>query len=142
MRRVLAVVGVGAVLAFAGCGGDDEEQAPSGRSGGGAAAGQDAPEAATETQTATPTPTEEGGGGTATAAEGKQLFTRTCGGCHTLSDAGTNGQVGPNLDELQPDKERVLTAIQQGPGTMPDNLYEGADAEAVAEYVSSVAGQS
>jgi len=30
---------------------------------------------------------------------GKQLFTQSCGGCHTLADAGTNGRIGPNLDD-------------------------------------------
>jgi cbb3-type cytochrome c oxidase subunit III len=30
---------------------------------------------------------------------GKQLFIQACGGCHTLADAGTNGKVGPNLDD-------------------------------------------
>ncbi|MGE5274486.1 MAG: c-type cytochrome [Verrucomicrobiota bacterium] len=32
-------------------------------------------------------------------ARGKQLFTQKCGSCHTLADAGTQGKVGPNLDE-------------------------------------------
>jgi len=30
---------------------------------------------------------------------GKKLFVQACGGCHTLADAGTNGTVGPNLDD-------------------------------------------
>ena len=30
---------------------------------------------------------------------GKKLFVQSCGGCHTLADAGTNGTVGPNLDD-------------------------------------------
>jgi len=30
---------------------------------------------------------------------GKEVFTSKCGGCHTLADAGTQGQVGPNLDD-------------------------------------------
>ena len=30
---------------------------------------------------------------------GKQLFVQSCGGCHTLADAGTSGAVGPNLDD-------------------------------------------
>ena len=140
MRRVLAVIGVGAVLAFAGCGGDDEEQAPSGRSGGGVAAGQDAPETA-GSGTQEEGTAEKGSGGPATA-DGKQAFASTCGGCHTLEAAGTNGEVGPNLDELKPDKKRVLDAIAQGPGAMPDNLLRGAEAEAVAEYVASAAGGS
>jgi Cytochrome c len=32
--------------------------------------------------------------------EGKQLFVTNCGACHTLAKAGTDGVVGPNLDEL------------------------------------------
>jgi cytochrome c6 len=38
--------------------------------------------------------TSEGSQGT-----GKKLFVQACGGCHTLADAGTNGNVGPNLDD-------------------------------------------
>ncbi len=30
---------------------------------------------------------------------GKKLFIQACGGCHTLADAGTNGAIGPNLDD-------------------------------------------
>lgn len=30
---------------------------------------------------------------------GKQLFTDRCGGCHTLTDAGTVQTIGPNLDD-------------------------------------------
>lgn len=32
---------------------------------------------------------------------GKQVFASNgCGGCHTLSDAGSNGQIGPDLDNV------------------------------------------
>lgn len=30
---------------------------------------------------------------------GKKYFVQACGGCHTLADAGTNGKIGPNLDD-------------------------------------------
>jgi cytochrome c6 len=30
---------------------------------------------------------------------GKDLFVQACGGCHTLADAGTNGTIGPDLDD-------------------------------------------
>ena len=30
---------------------------------------------------------------------GKELFQQRCGGCHTLADAGTNGTIGPDLDD-------------------------------------------
>jgi mono/diheme cytochrome c family protein len=32
-------------------------------------------------------------------AQGKTLFVKNCGGCHTLADAATAGAVGPNLDD-------------------------------------------
>jgi mono/diheme cytochrome c family protein len=84
------------------------------------------------------------GGGQTASAEGKLIFTQNCGTCHTLKDAGTNGQVGPVLDQVKPDKARVLKAIKKGglgSGTMPANIVTGKEAEAVAEYVSSVAGK-
>jgi mono/diheme cytochrome c family protein len=31
--------------------------------------------------------------------QGKQLFVKECGGCHTLADAATAGAIGPNLDD-------------------------------------------
>src|SRR5262245_235859 len=34
------------------------------------------------------------------AVQGKELFTQQCGSCHTLADAGTQGQVGPDLDKV------------------------------------------
>jgi mono/diheme cytochrome c family protein len=86
----------------------------------------------------------DGGGGGAASAEGKQIFTQSCGTCHTLSDAGTSGTVGPNLDDLKPDKARVENAIKNGgagTGAMPANIVTGQEAEAVADYVSSVAGK-
>jgi cytochrome c6 len=85
---------------------------------------------------------QAGGGGA--AAAGKLIFTQSCGTCHTLADAGTNGQVGPVLDQVKPDKQRVLNAIKKGglgSGTMPANIVTGKEAQQVAEYVSSVAGK-
>ena len=39
--------------------------------------------------------------GVAGATDGKQIFTAAgCGSCHKLADAGTNGNVGPSLDDL------------------------------------------
>jgi mono/diheme cytochrome c family protein len=82
-----------------------------------------------------------GGGGDGQAAKSpRQLFADTCGGCHTLKAAGTEGQVGPNLDELKPTAEQVKMAIEQGPSVMPDHLLKGAQADAVAKYVAEHAG--
>ena len=80
----------------------------------------------------------------AATGPGKQLFAQTCGTCHTLSAAGTSGTVGPNLDDLKPDEQRVLAAIQNGgtgSGTMPPNLYTGQQAQQVAAFVAATAGQ-
>jgi sulfite dehydrogenase len=85
-----------------------------------------------------------GGGANAELAQGKTIFTQTCGTCHTLADAGTNGKVGPVLDQIKPDEKRVLKALKiggTGSGTMPANLVTGKEADAVAKYVSSVAGK-
>jgi DMSO/TMAO reductase YedYZ molybdopterin-dependent catalytic subunit/mono/diheme cytochrome c family protein len=42
-----------------------------------------------------------------------------CGVCHTLSEAGTTGAVGPNLDALRPGAARVESAVTNGVGAMP-----------------------
>ena len=65
-------------------------------------------------------------------------FQDTCGTCHTLSVAGTDGDVGPVLDDYAYDRERVLTTIENGvDNQMPAGLLEGEDAEAVADLIAS-----
>jgi mono/diheme cytochrome c family protein len=83
---------------------------------------------------------------------GKDLFVTNCGSCHTLYKAGTDGIVGPNLDDLlappspsPPDpstiKPRVLSAVQNGlNGRMPKGILTGPQAEEVANFVAQVAG--
>jgi mono/diheme cytochrome c family protein len=85
--------------------------------------------------------------------EGKELFVTNCGACHTLAKAGTDGVVGPNLDDLlappsptHPDpatiKPRVLSAVENGvAGRMPKGILSGAQAEEVADFVSQVTGR-
>ena len=84
---------------------------------------------------------DSGGGGGKSAGGPGKLFADTCGGCHTLKAAGTEGQVGPNLDELKPDAALVKKAIAEGPSVMPENLLQGADADSVATYVADNAGK-
>lgn len=80
-------------------------------------------------------------------ARGRALFSRQatppCAACHTLRDAGSNGAVGPDLDELRPDAARVARALQQGLGNMPSFRASLGpdDIAAVARYVSEVAGR-
>ena len=88
----------------------------------------------------------------ASLEEGKAIFATNCGACHTLEKAGTDGIVGPNLDELlappspsPPDpatiKPRVLNAIENGiGGRMPAGILSDTQAEVVAEFVSKCAG--
>lgn len=91
--------------------------------------------------------------------KGQQLFTQKCGSCHTLTGAGTNGTVGPNLDyafkqarangmdddtiagviKAQVEHPRPA-ATQQTDVYMPAGLVGGDDLNDVANYVASVAG--
>jgi mono/diheme cytochrome c family protein len=73
---------------------------------------------------------------------GKKLFVQTCGGCHTLADAGTSGATGPNLDDASPDAATVKAYVRGGGGGMPafGDTLSNAEVDAVAAYVSSVAG--
>ena len=74
-------------------------------------------------------------------AEGRKLFTTVtpaCALCHVLRDAGAAGAVGPSLDELKPDHDRVVKALKTGIGQMPafPQLSE-AQVQALARYVST-----
>ena len=72
--------------------------------------------------------------------KGKDIFLNItmCSACHTLADAGSDGQIGPNLNEIRPDKMRVVNTVTNGIGVMP--AYEGQltkeEIESVAHYVS------
>jgi len=93
--------------------------------------------------------------------DGKQLFTdgtgaaTSCGSCHTLADAGTQGQSGPDLDETLPGKdaadieesivrpEASITSGFQG-GIMPKNYGDTLSDEqlkALVAYLGKVAGK-
>lgn len=81
----------------------------------------------------------------AVLARGKSLFATAqpaCALCHTLQAAGSEGQIGPVLDELKPDAERVLRVLRNGFGVMPS--YEGQlteqDMQALATFVSHSTG--
>jgi cytochrome c553 len=64
-----------------------------------------------------------------------------CGSCHTLRAAGSTGTIGPNLDQLRPTKEQVVTQVRQGGGGMPsfDDRLNNRDIDAVAAFVSGSA---
>lgn len=96
--------------------------------------------------------------------EGQSLFQNNCGVCHTLYAAGTDGNYGPDLDELlapngppegssaeetiEQAEKRVLNALEKGvdstttPGRMPAEILSGPQAKEVAEFVARTAGES
>jgi len=100
----------------------------------------------------------------ASLKKGQALFQTNCGTCHTLYSAGTDGNYGPDLDELlapngPPEGEtakatietiestegRVLNAVENGvnsstPGRMPGGILNQEQAKEVARFVASTAG--
>ncbi len=71
-------------------------------------------------------------------AAGEEIFAANgCGGCHTLEAAGTSGNIGPNLDEAQPDLETAVQIISNGSGAMPpfEGQLEDQQIADVASYV-------
>jgi len=116
VRRVaLASVVLVLCVGVTACGGDDDATT-------------------TETTTEETTTTTE-------AAAGREIFVANCGSCHTLSDAGTSGAVGPNLDTIDLDASAVEMQVRNGGGGMP--AFEGqlTDVE-IAAVASYVAGSS
>ncbi len=77
--------------------------------------------------------------------KGKEIFlgAGNCEACHTLSDAGSNAMIGPNLNEIRPDVPRILMAVKNGIGVMPamEGILSNEEIEAVAHYVSISAEQ-
>lgn len=100
-----------------------------------------------------------GGGGDETTGfegantgSGKELFVQNCSSCHTLADAGTAANVGPNLDTAlgwsckqgfaeDTRYSVVLGQIDLAAPPMPADIVTGQDAVDVAAYVASVAGK-
>lgn len=85
-----------------------------------------------------------GDGGTA-ASEGEQIFAENgCGGCHTYEPAGSNGSVGPNLDDADTTFEQAVEQITNGGGGMP--AFEGdltqQEIDAVARFVTEGGGSA
>jgi cytochrome c oxidase subunit 2 len=101
-----------------------------------------------------------GAAGAAPAVNAKQLFTQgdadtgatACGSCHTLADAGTTGQVGPDLDKVLKGKDAAFIkqsildpnkVIAPGyqPNIMPPNFgatLSAQQVDALVKYLSQV----
>jgi mono/diheme cytochrome c family protein len=94
----------------------------------------------------------------ADTARGRVLFKQKCGTCHTLAEAGTTAEVGPNLDdafasareagEESETIEGVVKAQVEFPRpnngnsavSMPADVVSGQDLDDVAAYVGEWAG--
>ncbi|MGH2952166.1 MAG: c-type cytochrome [Solirubrobacterales bacterium] len=90
----------------------------------------------------------------ATDEDGKSIFATNCGTCHQLAAAGTDGVVGPNLDDLlvptgansaeqfEAIYQRVLSAVSCGiEGRMPKEILIGEEAQEAAAFAAAYAGQ-
>jgi mono/diheme cytochrome c family protein len=104
-------------LAGAGCGGSDDDTSTS-----------EAPATGT-------TSTDAGAAADPNEAAVALFDSSGCAGCHTLSAAGSDGAVGPNLDVTSLSTAEIEAKIRSGGGAMPP--YEGqlSDAE-----ITSLAG--
>jgi mono/diheme cytochrome c family protein len=100
------------------------------------------------------------GCGTTSADEtrGRVLFVQKCGVCHTLAQAGTTAQVGPDLDDAfaaarevgqnSDTVEGIVKAQVESPRpvdgnpavSMPAEIVTGQDLDDVAAYVGKYAG--
>jgi cytochrome c6 len=107
--------------------------------GGSSSSSESAPPAATTTETTTKTTS---GAATGDAANGAKVFASAgCGGCHTFSEAGSSGSIGPNLDDLSPSFDTVVRQVANGGGPMPafaDRLTE----QEIRDVAAFVSGQS
>lgn len=138
LSLVLMVAMLAAVFALA------REPEESEARGEGSTAGETQMPGQTQTE-----PSGEGGQGSGGAPPeadpeaGKTVFASSgCGGCHTLADAGSSGEVGPSLDEANPPYELVLERVTNGRGAMPsfaDQLDEE-EIKNVAAYVAQAVG--
>ena len=60
-----------------------------------------------------------------------------CGMCHTLQAAGSEGQIGTNLDQLKPQIPQIISTVTNGIGVMPafEGMLTMEEINAVAYYV-------
>ena len=149
MRRataaLLALCALLALTALAGCGGG-EEALPTAETVEGTLPADTSGDTETGGETGgadTGADTGEGLGEEGDAEAGAEVYANAgCGGCHALSDAGSSGNIGPDLDDARPDFELVVDRVTNGEGAMPPFSGQLTDEEInnVAAYVSSVAG--
>mgnify|MGYP001166435671 CR=1 FL=1 len=60
-----------------------------------------------------------------------------CGVCHTMKAAGSEGKIGPNLDEIKPSIDQIIYVVTNGIGVMQswEGILTEEEIEAVAYYI-------
>jgi len=60
-----------------------------------------------------------------------------CGVCHTIQAASSEGNIGPNLDQLKPSMDRIIYVVTNGIGVMQawEDILTDEEIEAVAYYI-------
>lgn len=74
-------------------------------------------------------------------AAGRELFnTWSCSACHTLTDAGSSGAVGPSLDNPNLTHDFIVSRVTNGSGPMPSfsGQIPDADIGKLADYIVAV----
>lgn len=76
--------------------------------------------------------------------DGKLIFVESCGGCHTLGAAGTDGSNGPELTSIGLTADEVSKQVRAGGGGMPSFDGELTDAQiaAVSKFVDDNDGSN
>ena len=79
--------------------------------------------------------------------KGLEIFNETaaCAACHVLKAAGSEGNIGPNLDTVTMTVESVTEMVTYGLGVMPafgeDEILTKEEIDIVSKYVVSVANK-
>lgn len=117
MKKLLIAL-FGAALILGACGGADDP------------APEETPD---DTQEETQAPDETAGEEMTFDAARAEASYQSCAGCHGSDMQGQGGN--PAIAGLPYD--HVLNAIQTGPGTMPENMVTGEDAENLAAWIAA-----
>ncbi|TDQ36947.1 cytochrome c551 [Aureibacillus halotolerans] len=125
MKKELMALLFGTTLVLAACGGGsgEEDQAPS-------------DDTSDTTEQADDNDGDSASGADAdTTAVAEEVFAQNCASCH---GSNLEGGMGPALSEIgaKYSEDEILNIIKEGPGNMPKNAAEGADAEAVAAWLA------
>ena len=78
--------------------------------------------------------------------KGLEIFNETagCAGCHALKAAGSEANIGPNLDTVSLTEELVKEMVIYGLGVMPaygEGILTKEEIDIVSYYVANAAGK-